>query len=558
MKKRPSSALEMLIIVLFIMSISITASDCELKAQSDLRSEVDSYLEGLPFEMPAIELPSFPDSTFNIIDYDAVNDGHSLNTEAFRKTIQACSDAGGGTVTVPHGIWLTGPIRLESNINLHLDQGAMILFTPDRTQYPIIKTPSRGFLVTSPIYGFHLENVAITGEGIIDGSGEAWRPVKKFKTTSSQWEELLESGGVVDAEGKIWWPSQEALDGERYLKELKDQKSKQDLTENDFLPARDYMRPYMVLFVHCKKVLVDGVTIRNSPKFVLVPNWSEHIVIRNVKVNNEWWAQNGDGIDISSCKNVLIYKCIVSVGDDAICMKSDSKKNSHEPSLMNVVITDCNVYHGHGGFVIGSNTDGGIKNISVKNCNFIDTDVGLRFKSARGRGGLVEHIYMNDIFMKDIMNEAILFNAWYDDDPDDEEHPISNMTPRFRNFRFNDIYCIGARQAVSILGLPEMPVQDIEMNNLHISADKGFEVSYATDMVLKNISIVPRDGVVYSIHQSSSIIIENGLLPQATQTFMKVTGDRTANIRVVRTDLSSIDQPIDYADDADKKAVIVE
>ena len=135
-----------------------------------------------------------------------------------------------------------------------------------------------------------------------------------------------------------------------------------------------------------------NVTIQNSPMFALHPIQCENVIMRNVKINNDWWAQNGDGIDINSCDNVLVYKCTVTAGDDAICMKADDGKKK-PPVLHNVVIADCIVYNGHGGFVIGSGTNGGIKNISVKNCNFIGTDIGLRFKSARDRGGLVREYF---------------------------------------------------------------------------------------------------------------------------------------------------------------------
>ena len=545
-------------LICIITIILAGTSHDSLNAQSDLESEVHSYLANIPFEMPRIGVPSFPDRTFNIVDFGAIGDGHTLNTDMFAETIQSCVKAGGGKIIVPQGIWLTGPIRLESNIELHLEQGAMILFTPDRTQYPIIETPSRGFLVTSPIYGFHLDNVAITGSGIIDGSGDAWRPVKKFKTTSSQWKQLLASGGIVNPEKNMWWPSQQALDGESYLKDLHARKEKSELVTDDFLPARDYMRPYMVLFVHCKNVLVDGVTIRNSPKFALVPNWSENIIIRDVKVNNEWWAQNGDGIDISSCKNVLIYKCIVSVGDDAICMKSDKKKNSDEPSLQNIVIADCFVYHGHGGFVIGSNTDGGVKNISVKNCNFINTDIGLRFKSARDRGGLVEQIYMTNIYMSDIVNEAILFDTYYENVSNEGDYPITETTPQFRHFYFRDIICVDARQAVLIAGLPEMPIRDIEMTGLRISAERGFGSSHASNFTLNNVTIDARDKCIYSLQSSNDFVIENGTVPQDARVFVKLSGIDNSNIRLKNIDLSSVAQPFEYYNGATEKTVIIE
>ena len=169
---------------------------------------------------PEIPLPSFPDKKFNIMDYGAIGDGKAMNTEAITKTIAACADAGGGRVVIPAGIWLTGPIQLKSNINLHTEKGAVIIFSANRKDYPLIDTWFEGrpeYRCMSPIFGENLENIAITGEGVFDGSGEAWRPVKKFKMTEMQWKELLASSGVLDQKGTTWWPSKTAMNGAAFL-----------------------------------------------------------------------------------------------------------------------------------------------------------------------------------------------------------------------------------------------------------------------------------------------------------------------------------------------------
>lgn len=186
----------------------------------------DWYISQAPFKMQQVKVPSFADKNFSIKDYGAVGDGYTLNTEAFTKAIEACSDAGGGKVIVPAGLWLTGPIQLKSNVNLVVERGALIQMTKDHSQYPIIKASSKStnFVTASPIYGYGLENVAITGEGIIDGAGETWRPVKKEKVTASQWKDFTSSGGALSDNGKIWWPTKQAMDGEQYLKELKKKK----------------------------------------------------------------------------------------------------------------------------------------------------------------------------------------------------------------------------------------------------------------------------------------------------------------------------------------------
>jgi polygalacturonase len=457
------------------------------------------YIKSAPFNMPIVVEPKFPDKEFSIIKFGAVGDGQISNTEAFAKAIDACSSAGGGKIIVPPGLWLTGPIELKNNINLVVERGALIQFTGDRSQYPIIKAGgSSNYSVASPIYGYKLKNVAITGEGIIDGAGENWRPVKKIKTTEAQWKDFLKTG-VVSSDGTVWWPSREAMEGEQYLKKLR--KENPNPAAEDLLPARDFMRPKMVVINNSDKVLIEGVTIRNSPNFVFNPGNCTNLTMRNVNIFNEWWAQNGDGIDISACKNVLIYHCNVSAGDDGICMKSSGTVNGNEAKLENIVIAGCNVYHAHGGFVIGSNTDGGMQNIYVTDCNFVGTDVGIRVKSNAGRGGLVHNIYVKDIFMSGIVNEAVSFDTYYEDVPAGKERKevstvLRDKTPVFKDFYISNVFCTGAKTAISITGLPEMPVQQINFNNVVISADNGYEARDAKRISFKNVKLILPKGKV--------------------------------------------------------------
>ncbi len=543
----------------FLIIFMITGSMAIVRLHAQETVKMNAYPENLPFAMPDIVLPSFSDNAYYITDFGASGDGQTLNTDAFEKAMDACHAAGGGKVIVPQGIWLTGPIRFRSNVNLHVEKGALILFSRDHEDYPIIRNPvNKSFMVSPPIYGFSLENIAITGEGILDGSGETWRPVKKMKTTESQWKKLVTFGGVISSDGKIYWSTPEAMEGEAYLKNLK-RKDKELLTEKDFEPARDFMRPYMVVFYQCRKVLFDGPTFRNSPKFVLYPTFCQDMVIRNIKVFNEWWAQNGDGIDLSGGKNIFIYNCLVSVGDDAICMKSSKSINYHEvPALQNVVISGCEVYHGHGGFVIGSNTDGGMRNIAVNNCTFVTTDVGLRFKSSRGRGGLVENIYICDIFMKDIVREAILFNTYYDTPEEDTAaiFEVNERTPRFQKFHISNIYCNGASQAIKILGLPEMPVQDITFDNITISAVTGFESKETRNIEMNNVTIIPEKGPVYLLNNSRDISMDNIVCPVNTEIFMKLDGKHTAHVKVTNSDLTAAKKAFSFGKEVNESAVV--
>ncbi|MDP4151311.1 MAG: glycoside hydrolase family 28 protein [Bacteroidota bacterium] len=498
MNLRPAIVRPILLLCLFAPCIAPGAF-----AQADDRTgsggrSMSWYREHAPFPMPVLTPPSFPASIFSIADFGAIGDGQFLNTDAFGKAIAACVAGGGGRVLVPPGLWLTGPIQLQSHVELHLERGALVIFTKDRTQYPIIPAAEgHGFVVASPVYGFNLTDMAITGEGVMDGGGESWRPVKKSKMTPAQWKGFVNSGGVVSSDGEVWWPSMEAMDGEAYLKNLRKKNNGAPPTAGDLVQARDYLRPYMVYLVNCRNVLLQNVTLRNSPKYVVYPHGCRNLIMDHVNIFNEWWAQNGDGVDISACKDVILYRCNVSAGDDGICMKSsDGGKpgDKNDAALENILIAGCVVYHAHGGFVIGSNTDGGMHNIFVSDCSFAGTDVGLRFKSNMGRGGLVDNIFIQDISMRDIATYAIVFDTYYENMPagyvpDPNAPRPTDKTPEFRNFHISRIHCNGAQTAISITGLPQMPVRDIHFDSVEITAEKGLVATQARGIDLHAVRL---------------------------------------------------------------------
>ena len=523
-----------------------------------------SYLTALPFHMPEIQVATFPDRSVNIMDHRAIGDGQTMNTKAIDEAIQECAQAGGGKVVVPAGVWLTGPIRFKSNINLHLEAGAVIMFSRNREDFPLVPTPtpsSKNYACANPIYGYDLENIAITGDGIIDGSGEVWRPMKKEKYTANQWKHAIASGGVVSPDGKMWWPSQQAFNGAEYLKSLR--QDKKNLTEQDFAGAKDFLRPSMVVFHSCKKVLLDGTTFRNSPKFCVNPVQCENLVIRNINIQNAWSAQNGDGLDIGSSHNVIVYNCVIDAGDDAICLKPGTvgKGLAWSAACENIIIADCIVYHGHGGFVIGSETYGGTRNISVRNCTFIGTDVGLRFKSSRTRGGLTENIYVDGIYMKDIATQAILFDTYYEDDkPTNGEArtsaPVTDRTPQFQKFYIKNVVCNGAEQAIFVQGLPEQFIKDIELTNITISAKTGITCIDAEGLQFNNVKILLEQGPVFDIDNARNITINHPAYTPGASLFMKVVGSGSDNIRLVDADMKSAKKDFDIGKDVSPKAII--
>lgn len=463
-----------------------------------------SIYSDLPFQMPEVEQPTFPDYAVNILQFGAKGDGITLNTQAINDAIKEVHAKGGGKVVIPGGVWLTGPIVLLSNVNLHAERNALVVFTDDFNAYPIIETSFEGLdtrRCQSPISARNAENIAITGHGVFDGSGDSWRPVKKGKLTSSQWNSLVKSGGVVD--NNIWYPTEGSLKGALACKEFNNPEGIE--TEEEWNEIRPWLRPVLLNFVKCKRVLLEDATFKNSPSWCLHPLSCEHITINRVTVSNPWYSQNGDALDLESCKNALIINSSFDAGDDAICIKSGKDEDGRrrgEP-CENVVVKNNIVLHGHGGFVVGSEMSGGVKNIYVADCTFLGTDVGLRFKSTRGRGGVVEGIHIHNINMIDIPHEALLFDLFYGgkgagEETDDELAgrmkaaipPVTEETPAFRDIFISNVTCKGAGRAMFFNGLPEMPIKNISVKDVAISdAKKGIEISQAQDVVLENIRI---------------------------------------------------------------------
>lgn len=433
-----------------------------LRAQSP-EKDISWYVSHCPFPMTTPVVPQFPAHDFLLTDYGGIPDGHTLNTMAFQHAIEACSAAGGGRVVVGTGKWLTGPIQLLSHVNLYLLADAIVQFSSDHALYPPIGG-HKGGAVTPPLSATGVEDIAITGQGSFDGAGESWRPVKKEKMTSAQWQSLLSSGGTLSPDGKIWWPSSEARD-------------------------QTSLRPVLLSLNNCHHILIAGVLLRNSPKFVFYPNHCSDLTMDGARIFNDWWAQNGDGIDISACKNVVLFHCTVNAGDDGICMKSSGARPDG-PALENILIAGCTVYRAHGGFVIGSNTDGGMHDIFVRDCQFIGTDVGLRFKSNMGRGGLVNDIFISDIQMQNIVHEAVLFDTYYEnieagaEKKDPNKAKPEDKTPEFRDFHISRIVCNGAQTGIAITGLPQMPVSRISFDSLDIHSTKGLVATQAKDIDL--------------------------------------------------------------------------
>ena len=486
--------------------------------------------------MPEIELPNIPSNSFTITDFGAVGDGVTDNTEAFRKAIAACTEAGGGKVIIPAGLWLTGPIILASRLELHAQAGATIMFSTNFDDYPLILSTYEGWETvrcTSPLDGEGLEDIAITGPGVFDGGGDAWRYVKKWKLTELQWNKLTKTG-VVD--GDSWWPTEQGLNGAKLVDRLISEGVKDPKA---FEPARDYLRPNLLSLRRCKRLLLDGPTFQNSPAWNVHPWASQHVTLRNLTIRNPWYGQNGDGLDLESCRYALVENCTFDVGDDAICMKSGKDKEGRERGIPSeyIIIRNCIVYHGHGGFVVGSEMSGGVRCVEVSDCTFMGTDIGIRFKTARGRGGVVEDILMKNIRMINIDGEAISFSMFYEGKEgsgtlSEDKHPITDETPVFRNLHMEDIVCTGAEVAFLIKGLVEVPMEGLTLTRYKAIADRGVECTNATNLALTDVDIQVKEGPMVKLHQCNDVRITrmSGCGSESDDRFLVATGNRSDSI----------------------------
>lgn len=500
-------------------AVSLTA----LASVGCANPEFDRLYDDLPFDMEIIARPQIPDTRVNIADFGGVGDGLTLNTEAFAYAVETLSSRGGGHLDVPKGIWLTGPITLKDNIDLHICEDAVLLFSDDRSLYPVVETVFEGLdtkRCLAPVNADGAKNISITGGGTIDGNGDSWRQVKRSKMAPSQWKSLVAGGGFTNAKGDVWYPDSSSFRGSAVSDAFNVPQGLQK--DEEWEAVKTYLRPVLIGLKECENVLLEDCLFQNSPCWNIHPLMCRNVVIKNIKVRNPWYSQNGDGIDIDSCENVLLVDSSFDVGDDAICIKSgkDADGRRRNRPCRNIIVDNCIVFHGHGGFVVGSEMSGGVENISVSNCRFLGTDVGLRFKSCRGRGGVVKNIYIKDIVMTDIPTEPLLFDLHYGGKSaleaaedgktmfDIEEVPADETTPEFRDIHISGICCSGAARAMYFNGIPEKNISGIVVSDSEISSVKGADLRYSDGVVLENVRIRQSSGRGYSFANCRNVTMK--------------------------------------------------
>ena len=441
--------------------------------------DYSKYYQNLPVQMSQPTLPAIPANQVSILDCGGKGDGTTMNTQAFSKAISQLSKKGGGHLNVPAGIYLTGLISLKDNIDLHLEKNAIIVFSEDKND--LIKTDAatgkKEERASTAITACKRKNISITGEGTIDGNGEWWRPVKRSKVSDVEWKQFQEMGGTLNEKGDIWYPL--------------NLKKTPNVVDN--IDAQEKVRNHLIRFTDCENVLVQGVTLLNSPRFHLIPTRCKNVVIDGITVKCPWNAQNGDAIDISSCKDVLIVNNIVDAGDDGICMKGGAGAAGVAAGpCENINIQDNTVYHAHGGFVIGSEFSGGMKNIVVRNNTFQGTDAGLRFKSAAERGGTTENIFIDHIYMTDITGDAITFETTYFDNHVGAKMPTAPVKqeylPNFQDIHISNVYVRGCKNGIVAHGAEGM-IHDITIKNCNIFYNKkDKDIDTSCKISLENVN----------------------------------------------------------------------
>ena len=441
---------------------------------------------------------------FNIVDYGARRDGSVPATEAFRQAIQAAKAAGGGTIYVPPGRYTSGPIELFSNMTLDVDAGATIAFPV--APLPFVKSRQLGIetLAPMPLIGGHdVENVTVKGRGILTTSDyEAWR-----KAYPGAYEEYLKARkGVISTGGD----ESGSANGPHWDHLLKALEARQAVSEEEYRQAAAELRPSFICFMNARNVLVEGVRVVGAPMFVVHLLYAENATVRNVMIET-YPGPHTNGIVADSSRFVRISDDYIDTGDDGIVIKSGKDgdgRRVNRPSE-NVTITNCTVHHAHGAVVIGSETAGSIRNVVASNITAVETEVGIRIKSRRGRGGAVEDVRFADWTMEGV-GEGIVVTSYYvmGGETGSREEPVSERTPAFRNIAISGVTIHGAKKAVEIDGLPEMPIVGLRLTDIVGSGKVGLTARFTDGLELHQVRLDADGGPAFAIENAANLEVD--------------------------------------------------
>ena len=491
-------------------------------------------------------------ATYDVRSFGAVPDGKTKATEAVRRAIAAAAAAGGGTIVFSGGTYLTGPIRLASRITLEIDAGAVLRFSSDFDDYlPMTLVRWEGTFVQtfSPlISGEKLEEIAITGRGLIDGGGEPW------------WREFRRIKQDLDKQGP------KALSKwQREFARLNTDRS--DWPDDRRMLEAGFLRPPLIQVRDCRNLSVTDVTIKNPPFWTINPVGCDGVTVRGVTIDNPDDSPNTDGIDPDSCRNVHIADCHINAGDDCIAIKSGRDRQGRHigRATENVTITNCTMLHGHAGVAIGSEMSGSVRRVVISNSVFEGTDRGIRIKSTRGRGAVVEDVRVSNVVMSDIRNEAITLNLFYTDAP---AEPVSERTAHFRHIAIAGVTGT-AKQAGTLLGLPEAPLEDVSLADVDLAADSGLLVRDADRVSLRDVRVRTKGGPAVLVERARDlrlvgvgtpaphpavpaielVDVERAFLQgcfalPGSDTFLSLRGGRTKTVQLGENDLASARTPV--------------
>lgn len=435
---------------------------------------------------------------YDIKSLGADTSGKVACTDLIKQSIKNASAEGGGTIYFPAGTYLTAAIHLESNITLDIESGAVLKFSTIFEDYlPFVKVRWEGVFMNSLsplIYADKAENITIKGQGVIDGQGHTW-----WKESRRLIDEIRKDGktSATNKLQQMWLDANKGIKVSPYYESTLERK---------------FFRPPFIQFHESKNILIEGITIINSPFWTINPIGCDDLLIHGVTINNPSSnpkGHNTDGINPESCRNVRISDCFLSVGDDCITIKSgrDEDGRNYGRPCENITITNCIMLAGHGGVVIGSEMSGGVKKVTISNCVFNGTDAGIRLKSSRGRGGIVEEIRVDNIVMNNIQRNAFIFDLFYD--KDSKEEPVSERTPVFRNIHISNVTGSDVKKIGYITGINEMPISEISFSNINMVAENGFTAKTAKNITFHNIDFSVKKGAALAFDECQDIIIDN-------------------------------------------------
>ncbi len=518
--KKTTRNLFLLVAVIFI------SQSC----QQPKSAAVETIREKTPWGVEVFDQTSFPDAVFSITDFGAQTTEGFNNQKAIQATIDKCAAKGGGTVKIPAGQWETSYLKLKSNVHLLIEDGAVLFFSDNIDLYAVptfTRWEGLECMNYHPlIYARDEQNIAITGKGRIDGNGEKWWDMargKREETLTILYDQV--QAGVAPEERNCL-----------------------------AYEPMSYLRPSLIQTVNCKNVLVEGLEIGSGPMWTVHFVYSENVIARNLKVITV--GMNNDGIIPDSSTKVLIDNCFFSTGDDCIVIKSGLNEDGWrvgKPS-QRIIIKDCKTKHGHGGVVIGSEMSGGVNHVYAHNCDFGHTERGLRVKSMKGRGGLVEKLWFEDIKMDSIQNEAIKINMFY---ASSSIAPRTDSLPTFKNFYFDKISSSNSKYAVRMNGIEGHKIDSMFFSNMKMDGKYGIVANDLENCRFDDLLVRAESDEPVQIENGSNLTFSNSMFKSDNKTMIKLTGTNRA-VQFKGANQKDFEKPYTSDERADDSIIKVE